>query len=60
MEAADRMLGRNVAVAPSRSGSGVSNADQGQPHSIGIRERKDRLAETLLQRLMRPAFSMKR
>ena len=42
MEAADRMLGRNVAVAPGFLVLGARHADQREAHAVGIAERAAR------------------
>ena len=56
MEAADRMLGRNVAVAPAGLVLGTGNADQRERHAVRIGEGQHGLAKALLQRLVGDAL----
>jgi hypothetical protein len=50
LEAADRMFGRDVAVAPARLILCIGDADERERHPV-LRERQDGFAKTLLRRL---------
>ena len=52
LEAADRMFGGNVLVAPARLILGIGDADERERHPILIRERQHGLTEALLQLLV--------
>jgi hypothetical protein len=56
VEAADRVLRRNIAIAPAGLVLRAGNADQRQAHAVRIGERQHGLAEALLQCLMRDAL----
>ena len=56
MKAADRVLGRNVAIAPARLVLGAGHADEREAHAVGIGEGQHGFAEALFQRLMRDAL----
>jgi hypothetical protein len=50
LQAADRVFGGNVLVAPARLILGIGDADERERHPILIRERQHGLTEALLQR----------
>src|SRR6266581_5140766 len=52
MQAADRMFGGDVLVAPTRLILGIGDADERERHPILIRKRQHGLTEALLQRLV--------
>jgi hypothetical protein len=51
LQAADRMFGGDVRVAPARLVLGIGNADERERHPILIREREHGLTEAFLRRL---------
>ena len=56
VEAADRVLGRDLAVAPGRLVLDAGDGDERQVHAVPVLEREHGLAEALLQRLVRDAL----
>src|SRR5690349_20766652 len=59
MEAADRMLGRYVAIAPGGLVLRTRHTDKGQPHAVRVGEGQHWFAEALFQRLERDALLLK-
>ena len=56
LETADRVLGRDVAVAPARLVLGAGDTDERERHAVWIREWQHGLAEALFQPLMGYTF----
>ena len=60
MEAADRVLDRDLAAAPRGLVRAARHGDERQPHAVGVLERENGVAEALHRRLVGNPFSINR